>query len=112
MSDLYNYKATFISAYSANTITTDIDLGFGAWLYHEKLHLSGIIVPQLNGKEKPKGIAARDFVRELLTEGDQIEIKTYKDDGSNEGHWQAEVILPDGRSLNKVLLGTVHARSK
>ncbi|MGB7413345.1 MAG: hypothetical protein WA902_03970 [Thermosynechococcaceae cyanobacterium] len=104
MSDLYNYRATFISADEANTITADIDLGFGAWLYHEKLRLWGLNLHPCKAEENSKRLTAKDFVRELLTDGDVIEITTYKDAINQDGHWQAEVILPDGRSLNQVLM--------
>lgn len=112
MPNLYNYRATFISADKGDTITTDIDLGFGAWLYHEKLELLGIYSPELEGKERPQGIAARDFVRALLTEGDAIEITTYKDAINTDSRWQADVTLSDGRSLNQVLLDADYAKPK
>ncbi|MGF1602269.1 MAG: hypothetical protein ACFCU8_09665 [Thermosynechococcaceae cyanobacterium] len=110
MSDLYNYRAIFISADEASTITADIDLGFGAWLYHEKLRLMGLNLQPCKAEENPERLTARDFVRELLTDGDAIEITTYKDAINQDGHWQAEVVLSDGRSLNQVLMDADYAK--
>lgn len=59
-------------------------------------------------KDEPLGIAARDRLTELIT-GVPLTIQTIKrrDGGDRRGKWRrwiAEVFLPDGRSVNKIMV--------
>ena len=67
MNNLYFYKAIIRSVYDGDTLTADIDLGFGIWINGAKLRLDGVDTPELRGvseQEKSKAIEARDWVRE------------------------------------------------
>lgn len=67
MNNLYFYKAIIRSVYDGDTLTADIDLGFGIWINGAKLRLDGVDTPELRGvseEEKVRAIEARDWVRE------------------------------------------------
>jgi len=63
---LYRYSANVTSVYDADTCTVDIDLGLGIWMRKQKLRFFGINAPEMRGPERPKGILARDFCRQLI----------------------------------------------
>lgn len=75
---LYHYKAKVVSVYEGDTFTIDIDLGLHTWIRGEKIRLSRINAPELKGKERTKGLASRDFLKNLVL-NKEIIIETVKD---------------------------------
>jgi len=66
---MYTYNAIVSKVYDGNTITVDIDLGFGIWKKKESIRLMGIDTPELRGTfeiEKQKAVEARDFLHSLI----------------------------------------------
>ena len=63
---MYEYCAKVVSVYDGDTITVDIDLGFGIVLKKQKLRLLGINTPEVRGEEKILGKKVRDLVREKI----------------------------------------------
>lgn len=90
---LYEYRATIVSVYDADTITVDIDLGFYVWHKKQPIRLYGINAWEVRGEEKAKGIIARDAVREFVKEyGPEVIIKTYAGKEKEKyGRWLADV---------------------
>lgn len=99
---MYEYRAYVISVYDGDTITVDIDLGFGVWLKKQKIRLARIDTPEIKGDERAMGLIARDRVRELIMDKD-VTIRTKKDKKGKYGRWIAEVIY-DNINLNDQLL--------
>ena len=91
---LYHYKAVVTSVYDGDTCTVDIDLGLHAWIRGEKLRLHRINAPELRGKERPKGILSRDFLKSKI-EGKEITIETIKDKKGKYGRYLAEIWLEE-----------------
>ena len=91
---MYEYKATVISVYDGDTITVDIELGFGIIFHKQKLRLAYIDAPEVKGEEREQGLVSRDRVRELIL-GKEITIKTYKDSKGKYGRWIAEVFYKE-----------------
>lgn len=87
---MYEYKAIVTKVYDGDTITVNIQLGFGVFLNDQKLRLSYIDTPEVRGEERNEGLIARDRVRELIL-GKKIIIKTYRDSKEKYGRWLAEV---------------------
>ena len=103
MSDkLYWYKAQVVSVYDGDTITVDIDLGFGAWLKGQKIRLYGIDTPELRGDERAAGVEARTFLRSAIMNREVI-LNTYRDRSGKYGRWLATVWC-DGVNLNKEMI--------
>jgi micrococcal nuclease len=69
---MYQYNARVVSVHDGDSVTLDVDLGFGVWKRGEKFRLYG---PDPNGKQgmnapemnTPEGVKARNYLVELLS---------------------------------------------
>ena len=104
---MYEYRAKVRGVYDADTITVDIDLGFGIIYTGQKLRLLGIDAPEVRGKERPEGIKSRDALRDKILDKDII-IRTSKDKKGKYGRWLATIILDDV-NLNEWLIAEGYA---
>lgn len=104
---MYEYKVKkILKIYDGDTITVDIDLGFGI-TKTDKLRLAMIDTPEVRGEEREEGLISRDWLRERLytaeENGSEIIIKTYKDKQGKYGRYIAEVYV-DGVLINAELV--------
>ena len=113
----YVYRATITKVYDGDTLTADLDAGFGVWLHGQKLRLYGLDTPEVRGEEREEGLAVRDFVLLKVPIGSDVLVKTYRDKKGTYGRWLAEVFYrsdhnPDGPmvSLNATLLARGYAK--
>ena len=81
----YVYKARVVSVYDADTVTLDIDLGFNVRTT-QKIRLYGINTWEIRGPEKPKGIIARNWLREQIL-GAPVFLRTHKDKQGKYGRY-------------------------
>ena len=107
---MYEYRAYVTKVYDGDTITCDIDLGFGVLLQKQKLRLFGLNTPEVRGPSKKEGIKIRDIVRSRILKT-WITIKTVRDKKGKYGRWLA-VVCEDGieETLNDWLLKEGHAK--
>ena len=103
----FTYNAILKSNYDGDTVTVDIDLGFGIILKDQKLRLYGINAPELKGNDKVKGKASKDYLASLLTKN--LIIKTYKDKKEKYGRWLADVYNNKGTFLNEMMVKNGYA---
>jgi endonuclease YncB( thermonuclease family) len=87
---LFTYKAIVTSVYDGDTCTVDIDLGLHTWVKNEKIRLYGINAPELRGKERPRGLKSRDFLREQIL-NKVITIETIKDKKGKYGRYIGKI---------------------
>lgn len=115
---MYEYNAKVISVYDADTITVDIDLGFGTWLHNQKVRLYGINAyevrrnkaKKIGDEHVAKGKAGRDAVRQIMADCDnQIIIKTVAKAKGKYGRWLAIVYVDT--ELKNAALATVNYRT-
>lgn len=108
----YFYSAIVRDVYDGDTCTVDIDLGLGAWVHGEKLRLHRIDTPELRGADRPRGLVARDFLRELI-DGKTVIIETFKDKREKYGRYLAEIWLVDAnnkwKNINDLLVSSGNA---
>lgn len=104
---MYEYKAIVTGVYDGDSITVDVDLGMRVWLHKQKLRLAEIDAKPIKGAEREAGLAARDFLRELVL-GKQVVIRTKKDIKEKYGRWLAEIEL-GGVIVNDLMLSNGHA---
>ncbi len=98
--NLYHYRAHVTAVYDGDTCTVDIDLGLSTWIRGEKIRLNRINAPEMTGADKPKGTAARDFLRGLVLDQD-IVLQTIKDAREKYGRYLGEVwVEKNGAWLN------------
>jgi len=112
---LYRYSANVTSVYDADTCTVDIDLGLGIWMRKQKLRFFGINAPEMRGPERPQGILARDFCRQLIDKK-RIIIQTLGDEKGKYGRLLAILWLeyPENEwiNINELLVEQGHAIAK
>lgn len=103
--ELYSYSALVTSVYDADTITCDIDLGFGVILKKQKIRLFGIDAPEMRGDEREEGIKSRNFLRSLILDKD-ILLKTMKNRKGKYGRWIGLIYQSDnsGKPINYLLI--------
>ena len=87
---MYEYRAYVKKVYAGDTITVDIDLGFGVILTNQKIRLVKINAPEIRGSERELGLKSRNALRSLI--GNKwVIIKTTKDKKGKYGRWLGEV---------------------
>jgi len=110
---MYEYNVKITSVYDGDTVTGDIDLGFGIWIFKQKFRLLGIDTPEIRTKdqeEKKRAYAARDRLRELIL-GKTVRIRSF---GKGKyGRWLIEIWTDEKatRSVNQMLILEDHAES-
>jgi len=83
----YTYKAIVKKVYDGDTITVDIDLGFGIWMKKQKIRLLGINTPEIRGLERPEGLKAKEFLLKQIPIDSYITLSTIKDRKGKYGRW-------------------------
>ena len=76
---MYEYKASLVKIVDGDTIDVDLDLGFEVVLKKQRIRLYGINTPESRTRDleqKKYGLAAKERLRELLEEADQILVTT------------------------------------
>ncbi len=98
----YQYPALVVSVYDGDTITVNIDLGFGIELKKQKIRLYGINTPEVRGESRDLGIISRDYVREKIL-NKNITLQSIKDKKGKYGRWLG-IILIKNVNLNEELI--------
>lgn len=106
LNKLYYYKAQVIRIVDADTIVALVDLGFTS-SRKEMLRFARIDAPELRGSEREAGLAAKEWLLSQISPGDEIIIRTEKDDSF--GRYICELYLLDGTNLNDELVKVGHA---
>lgn len=89
---LYHYKAIVTAVYDGDTCTVEIDLGLHVKISGEKIRLARINAPEVRGVQRPQGLIARDFLRNLILDK-EVFIQTLKDKRGKYGRYLAEIWL-------------------
>ena len=66
---MYEYKCKIVRVIDGDTVDVDIDLGFGIWLYKERVRIMGIDTPESRTRDKVEkkfGLAAKNRLKSLL----------------------------------------------
>ena len=66
---MYEYKTKVVKIVDGDTVDVDIDLGFGIWLYKERVSIMGIDTPESRTRDKVEkkfGLAAKNRLKSLL----------------------------------------------
>jgi micrococcal nuclease len=105
---MYIYNALVTDVYDGDSITCDVDVGFGVWLKKQKFRLLYINTPEIRGEERPDGLISRDMLRDQIL-GKMVIIKTTKDSKGKYGRWLAEVFNED-MNINTWLLDEGYAK--
>lgn len=80
--------------YDGDTVTADIDLGFGVLLTKQKLRLSRVRAPEVRGDQRETGLITRDRLREKI-DGRWVVIETDCFSKGKYGRWLVDVYIGD-----------------
>jgi micrococcal nuclease len=106
---MYRYWATITDVYDGDTVTCDIDLGFGITMHKQKVRLYGINTPELRGESFARGHDSRRFLVEILEKVDfRVELLTHKDKKGKYGRWLAEIYIGN-ENINIIMVEAGHA---
>ena len=111
------YRASWISCYDGDTCDFTLYLGLGIGI-RQTVRFYGIDTPELRGSTREAGMAARDFVINILQSCGEIVLmvpqrKTcvFPDDCDERGRYGRLLanVMVDGQSLSTTLLQAGHA---
>ena len=89
---MYEYRGYVRKVYDGDTITVDIDLGFGIHFKGQKLRLLRFNAREGRGESRPLCLLSRDGRRALI--GNKwVVVKTTRDKKGKYGRWLAEVFI-------------------
>jgi len=95
----YVYTTYVIDVYGGNSITVDIDLGFGIIMTDQKVVLHGVDAPNI---KEENGLISKKWLSDKI-EGEQIVLKTYKDKTGKYGRYLGDIYF-NGENINELML--------
>ncbi len=105
---MFEYRATIDRVIDGDTVDAMIDLGCHVFV-KERLRLFGINAPEMRGKSRDAGIAAKEHLSELLDNCGLLVVRTHKDKQGKYGRYLVELIGEDGSNLNKQMIQNGYA---
>jgi micrococcal nuclease len=96
---MYEYKAFITEVIDSDTFEASVDLGFYVYC-RQRFRLSNYYAPESDGTQAPLGLIATTKLKEYLSVGKEVLIKTEKTDSF--GRWLADVDF-NGKSLSQIL---------
>lgn len=105
------YPAKIERIIDGDTVVADLFLGLGVILDDQCISLYGIDAWEIRGKEKPKGLLAKEYIKSRLKEGEiEIEIRPEwgRDGRGKYGRWLG-IIYVGGVNINDELIDREHA---
>jgi endonuclease YncB( thermonuclease family) len=97
--NFYDYKVRLSSNYDGDTVTLDIDLGFGIWKQKAKCRLYGINCPEIKTVE---GKIARDFLFDTISRPNiELFIRSIRDASCKYGRHLVVLFAQDKDSPEK-----------
>lgn len=105
------YTAQVRRVYDGDTFHVDIDLGLRIRLEYQRLRMARIDSPEIKGRSRTRGLAARDYLRSLIDK-QEVMINTYQK--GKYGRWIAEVYVHDyehgWRNVSDMMMQAGHAK--
>ncbi len=104
---MYEYGCEIVRVYDGDTVTIDLDLGFGIWVKGRGVRVAGIDTPELRTRdlrEKKYGYKARDRMLELLPVGSRQVVRTYSPKPDKYGRVLGNFVLESGNVASEVLI--------
>ena len=111
---MYQYRCTVVKIVDGDTVDVDIDLGFGVWLKDERVRIMGIDTPESRTSDKVEkvfGLAAKERLKELLSEGGKLittENKHGEDMKGKFGRILGDFRAPNGDLVTDIMIQEGH----
>lgn len=111
--EAFVYRAKVLKVVDGDTISVDIDLGFGIWYKDQLVRLNGIDTPESrtsNKEEKIRGLLSKQKLSELCPRGSNILIKTQISNETEKfGRILGKIIDENGVNINEFLIQNNYA---
>ena len=110
--DPFLYKCVIQRIVDGDTVDVNIDLGFGIWLYKERVRIAGIDTPEKRTRDKVEkvfGLAATAKAHTLIPEDSHCIIRTRRDKAGKYGRTMGDFVMTDGRLYTEVMVESHHA---
>lgn len=98
----YWYNAYVVDVYDGDTITVNIDLGFGIIYNKMKLRLADINAPEIKGGDREKGLITKNWLESKIL-NKKVTINTIKDSKEKFGRYLAYIYV-NQENLNESML--------
>lgn len=110
---MHEYSCKILRIIDGDTVDVDIDLGFGIWMHKERIRILGIDTPESRTRdleEKKYGLAAKEFVGNLLPIGSTQILRTEKDKTGKFGRILGKFLIYDKVEDRQMHLGDIMIR--
>ena len=114
MTQQNEYDVVLLKCVDGDTVDVDIDLGFGVWLKDERVRIMGIDTPESRTSDKVEkvfGLAAKNRLKELLSEGGKLittENKNGEDMKGKFGRILGDFRAPSGELVTDIMIKEGH----
>lgn len=108
---MYEYRCKILRIVDGDTVDVDVDLGWGVWMHRQRIRIMGIDTPESRTRdltEKAFGMAAKQFVKDLMPIGSTQVIKTFKDETGKFGRMLGDFVIED-KTLTQLMIENHHA---
>jgi micrococcal nuclease len=110
---MYEYGCKIIKVVDGDTVDIDIDLGFGVWLFGERVRLYGIDTPESRTSDKVEkifGNLAKEYVQAAMPVGSRQVLMTHKYDAKGKfGRVLGDFKFREHTTLCNALIEAKHA---
>ena len=95
---MYEYRCKIARVVDGDTVDVDIDLGFGVWMYKQRIRLHGIDTPESRTRdldEKKYGLIAKEQIKSFMPVGSMQTLVTVKDKAGKYGRILGKFLIYD-----------------
>ena len=95
---MYEYRCKIARVVDGDTVDVDIDLGFGVWMYKQRIRLHGIDTPESRTRdleEKKYGLIAKEQIKSFMPVGSMQTLVTVKDKAGKFGRILGKFLIYD-----------------
>ena len=98
---MYEYRCKIARVVDGDTVDVDIDLGFGVWMYKQRIRLHGIDTPESRTRdleEKKYGLIAKEQIKSFMPVGSMQTLVTVKDKAGKFGRILGKFLIYDKKT--------------
>lgn len=85
-----------------DTLVASFYLGLGIWLNDQPVRLLGINAPEMRGESRPQGEAVKAFLEKLLSEADDVIVRTDEEKKGKYGRFLVTVLARKNEKWHNV----------
>ena len=104
---VYEYRCKIARVVDGDTVDVDIDLGFGVWMYKQRIRLHGIDTPESRTRdleEKKYGLLAKEQIKFFLPVGSMQTLVTVKDKAGKFGRILGKFPIYDKKTDSRMTI--------